>query len=115
KDLTARLWDVRTGKQLGPAPGRDGAMTAAFPPGGGLAVAGRDGRIGLCNVVPPLEGDPERGRLWGELLTRKELDRDDVIRPLGPEALQERRRRLTELGGPPATLWGGSLRRGGSG
>ena len=28
-----------------------------------------------------------------------ELDRDDVIRPLGPEALQERRRRLTELGG----------------
>jgi WD40 repeat protein len=100
KDLTARLWDVRTGKQLGPPPSRDGALTVAFVPGGRLAAGGREGRVVLCDVLPPLEGDPERVRVWVELLTGMELDRDDVMRPLGPEALQERRRRLTELGGP---------------
>src|SRR5207248_2542937 len=95
----ARLWDVKTGKVLGPAPGREGVLAVAFSPDGRrLAAAGRHGRIALWDTPRPLEGDVERVRLWVEVLTGMELDSQDVVQPLSAEALERRRSRLEELG-----------------
>jgi len=38
---------------------------------------------------------------WVELLTGMELDAEGAIHDLTPDALQERRQRLRQLGGPP--------------
>lgn len=48
-----------------------------------------------------MNGDAERIRCWVELLTGMELDSDGVVRDLDADALQRRRERLRELGGPP--------------
>jgi WD40 repeat protein/tRNA A-37 threonylcarbamoyl transferase component Bud32 len=101
-DYTARLWDVATGKIIGPMLGAAGAIHPAFSPDGRhMAVGRRDGIIALGQPPRPLQGDPERLRLWVEILTGMELDREETIRPLSADELQERRGRLEALGGPP--------------
>ena len=98
----AQVWDVATGKLLGPAPSAVGARPVAFSPDGRLlAVGSRDGRISICATPSPIEGDPERIRTWVEAVTGLELDREGVVMPLSPEARSGRADHLRDLGGPP--------------
>jgi WD40 repeat protein len=102
-----RLWDVATGRTLGPAACSDGRPPVAFSPDGKLmAVGDEEGRLALWETPAPAEGTPERVRLTAELLTGLELAPGPSTRELGPEELQERRRRLETLGGPTAALSG---------
>jgi WD40 repeat protein len=99
-DRAARLWDVSTGKLLGPPLTQHDDVTAVqFDPGGRLlAVGGRDGLVRLWALPAPVDGDPERVRLWVESLTAAELDPSGEIRTLAPAAIQARRRHLDGLG-----------------
>jgi WD40 repeat protein/tRNA A-37 threonylcarbamoyl transferase component Bud32 len=99
----ARLWDVPTGKRIGPAPGPTGIARVAFSPNGRrLAVAGQFGRVALWETSQPMQGSSERLRLWAETLAGMELDSQQIIHPLDPDEVRRRRARLDELGGPPA-------------
>jgi WD40 repeat protein/serine/threonine protein kinase len=101
-ETRARLFDVATGKRIGPAPGRTGIVHIAFSPHGRhLAVAEKRGRIALWETPRPMQGTPERLRLWAETLTGMELDTEQMIHALDPDEVQRRRARLDELGGPP--------------
>jgi WD40 repeat protein len=102
----SRLWDVDTGKPLGPHAGRGWARgPVAFDPAGRyFAAAGADGRVAVWPVSAPLAGSPERVRLRMEVLTGMELDAGEVIRELSPQGQKERRRRLAQdEGGEPGT------------
>ncbi len=99
----ARLWDVSTGKRIGPAPGRTGIGPIAFSPSGRhLAVAGQYGRVALWETPQPLQGTSERLRLWAETLAGMELDERQMMHSLDSDEIQRRRARLDGLGGLPA-------------
>jgi hypothetical protein len=74
-----------------------------------MAAGDWDGRIALWPVPQPVEGTAEQVRLSVEVLTGMELDARSAVRPLDPDALRERRRRLDEAGGPPANFRDGGL------
>ncbi len=103
-DKTASLWDVATGKKIGPMPSRRALCPAISPDGVHLAVGGLNGVIALWRTPQPLDGTAERLRVWIELRAGMELDQEDIFRSLRPEALQSRRQRLEELGEPPTLL-----------
>lgn len=101
----ARLWDEATGKRIGPAPGPQGMDRVAFSPNGHyLAVAGKQGRIALWETMPPMQGSPERLRLWAETVAGLEFDTQQILRTLPKEQVEKRRARLDALGGPPRTV-----------
>jgi WD40 repeat protein len=102
KEGIARLWDVAAGKPLGPPLSRDAAgPVACAPDGRWLAVADRQGRVGLWEMPPRLARTVEHVRLWVEVHTGMELNDQEEIHALDADALAERRRRLEERGGPP--------------
>jgi serine/threonine protein kinase/WD40 repeat protein len=103
EDGTARLWDTATGKPLGPALLHDHAVTfVSFGLGGQTVLtAGRRQPLRRWEVaIAPLPGEVERLRLWTEVITGSELDRDGVVGRLSPATWAARRQRLQELGGP---------------
>ncbi len=100
-DRIARLWDVGTGKQLGPALGARVRPVAFTSDGQRMAAGDTDGRIVIWEPPLPIEGDPERIRLWVETLTGMELDSAGTIRALSADEISERLRRLQEVGGAP--------------
>src|SRR5580704_17930096 len=79
-DGMTRLWDVATGKTLGPTVCR--ARTSLVAVGSGcrlLAAGGRGGRITLWEVPPPVAGTAEAVRLRVELLTGLEFDAHEAV------------------------------------
>jgi WD40 repeat protein/serine/threonine protein kinase len=105
-ETRARLWDVATGKRIGPAPGRTDITRVAFSPNGHhFAVAGKRGRVALWQTPQPMQGSAERLRLWTETLAGLELDAQLIAHPLDAEEMRRRRARLEELGGPPADCY----------
>jgi WD40 repeat protein len=101
-ERVARLWDVATGKMLGPPVILDGARQVAISGDGRtLAVAGSGGRIVVWTAPEPVTGTVERIRSWVELLAGMELDSRGVVSALSPESLSSRRQQLDEQGGPP--------------
>jgi WD40 repeat protein len=103
-DAMARLWDAATGKAVGPPVRHTGwVVTAAFrPDGGAFLTASSDGTARLCPVPAPVPDEVERLTLWAEGLTGQRLDEDGVLHVLDAAAWQTCRRRLEEMGGPPA-------------
>ncbi len=98
----ARLWDIATGKRIGPAPGQSDTPLVAFSPSGQhFAVGGKYGRIALWQSPLPMRGSAERLRLWTEALAGLELDSQEIAHPLNALQLQRRRARLHERGGGP--------------
>jgi WD40 repeat protein len=102
-DKTARLWDVATGKRIGP-PLEHGekVYSAAFAPDGQtiVTVAGAK-QMQTWHVPTRLDGGPERLALWTQVLSGMELDQDGGAHVLSAAAWQQRRQRLTALGGTP--------------
>ena len=102
---TARFWDVATGKPLGvPLRHPDAVVSAAYAPdGASVATACADRAARRWRTPPPpVAGDVERIRLWVETMTGMELDDAGAVHDLAAEAVDQRRRRLDDLGGPPA-------------
>lgn len=97
KALVARLWDIATGKSLGPTPGRSGMGPLAFSHDGRrLAVGGRHGEVALWETPRPLQGNPAQIRSWVEALTGMELDEHGSVRTLSAQDREERRRRAPD-------------------
>jgi WD40 repeat protein/tRNA A-37 threonylcarbamoyl transferase component Bud32 len=101
-DKVARLWDVATGKTLGPPLGYSSGCPVAFSAHGRVAACcGLDGRIALWEPPAPVAGSAQRVRFWVEVVAGMELDSGETVRELSPDALTDRRRQLQQLGGPP--------------
>jgi WD40 repeat protein len=82
-DGVARLWDVTTGKLLGPPLGRNASGPVAFRPDGrSLVVGGLDGSIAVWPAPEALTGPAEQLRREVEVLAGMELDGQGVIRTL---------------------------------
>jgi hypothetical protein len=66
-----------------------------------MMSASVNGEFRSQEVPQPLPGDAECIRCWVEVLTGMALDAEGAIHDLDADALQRRRERLRELGGPP--------------
>jgi WD40 repeat protein len=100
-DKFARLWDVSTGKQLGPSLGTRVRPMAFSQDDRLMAVGDMDGRIYIWEVSTPVPKGPEQIRLWVETLTRMELDSTGMVKYLSGVEIEERARQLEKDVGPP--------------
>ncbi len=102
-DATARLWDRATGRPLGPALRHGNHVIAlAFSPDGGCLITGSWDRTARIWTLPrALDASPTRSSVWVQTLSGMELDSNEAVDFLTPEAWQERCRELQGLGGPP--------------
>jgi WD40 repeat protein len=113
-----QLWDTATGQPIGRmlwrtrvSPNKPMVTVKAvdFSPDGQtlLAQGGMPSwdppsdEARLFEVPRPVEGDAERLRLWGEVITARELDAGGEVVELDAKTWQERWQRLQKLGGPP--------------
>jgi hypothetical protein len=72
------------------------------PDGRRLLTCCGDDTARVWEVPAPVGGTAEQVRLWVEVLTGWELDEARAARTIREPELEQRRRRLAELGGPPA-------------
>ncbi|MHC4432369.1 MAG: protein kinase domain-containing protein [Planctomycetota bacterium] len=102
---TARLWDAATLKPIGPPLEHNcGWPSASFSPDGSQILLRNWGRTQVWQApFAPLAGPCERIICWVQVVTGMELDPTGGINVLDAATWQNRRRRLQELGGPPAT------------
>jgi WD40 repeat protein len=102
-DGTARLWDVARGKPLGPPLVHESAVRdVAFSPDGKTLLTGSFDRTARSWELPvAVQGQVNQIILWIQVVTGMELDQDGLFRELDAATWQQRRKRLTELGGPP--------------
>jgi hypothetical protein len=93
------VWDVLTGKPLGPVLRSAAGFTGGdLSPDGRLGlVVGRDELVRFLEVPTPLEGDARRLTLWAQVLTGMELDGQGGLRLLDGATWRDRSRRLREL------------------
>jgi WD40 repeat protein len=102
-DESARLWSAATGKPLGTPLRQEGpVLPVSFSPDGQTVLTGSSKMAHLWKLPVTLSGDVERLVLWAQVLTGQELDANEMAQVLDATTWQERRRRLEELGGPPA-------------
>jgi WD40 repeat protein len=102
-DGATRFWDAASGQPLGPTRWARGALySVAFHPGGrGIAAGGETAMVYQWQVpAPPLEGSPERIRLWAEVHSGLALDEAGAVIELSAAEVAERRRRLEQQGAP---------------
>jgi WD40 repeat protein len=103
RTTSAHLWDVATGKPLGPALPGTGLLVAS-PDGRSLltqATARGDNAAVVWQLPAALPGSPKQVKLWVEVITGLELDATDTVQVLDAKAWQQRRDSLQQLGGPP--------------
>jgi WD40 repeat protein/tRNA A-37 threonylcarbamoyl transferase component Bud32 len=95
-DGTARLWEMKTGKAIGPGlpHHRRVRMVAFHPNGTTFATASEDCTACIWDIPPALTGTAESLRIWTEVMTGMELDANDAVKTLEPEAWTQRRARL---------------------
>ena len=87
EDGTVRLWDAPAGLPLGPILHHAGAVRcAAFSPDGRTAVWGGDAlTLDFHDTPPPVDGPPDRVRLWAEALAGFTHDADQAVRWAPPD------------------------------
>src|SRR5262249_20000652 len=100
-NYTAQLWDVDSGKSLGPPMPCNSAERIVFTTDDRTAML-MDATGCVCSVrqPTPLSGTPERIALWFQVCTGMHLDASGAAQPLDHAGWQERRRQLAALGGP---------------
>jgi WD40 repeat protein len=103
EDRTARLWSAHDGTPIGPALLHPAPVrVVGFSPDGRHVVTSADDQVTRTWEVPsPMPDEPERIALWTELITGMQADESEEIRFLDARGWQERRQRLSDLGGPP--------------
>jgi WD40 repeat protein len=99
-DKVARLFDVSTGKQLGPSLGTRVRPVAFTPDDRLMAVGDMEGRIVLWEMAAPLPGTPDQIRSWVESVTRMELDRSGTVRSLTAAEVEVRVGQFENASGP---------------
>jgi WD40 repeat protein len=103
EDDTARAWEAATGRALGPALPHAGMVLVAtvLPGARSFVTAGLDVAVCLWPAPYLLEASVPRVRLGMQVLSGMELGPGGGVEVLDPVAWQERRQRLSELGGDP--------------
>jgi tetratricopeptide (TPR) repeat protein len=106
-DNTARLWDAATGQPIGasiphPSTSDRARLRVAFTPDGRFLLTIDSSTARVWDAPASLPDDLPRLAAWLEAATGLELDDSGSIRVLDRAAWPERRRRLEQLGGPPA-------------
>jgi WD40 repeat protein len=91
----ALLWDLATGRRIGPAlEFQDAVHAVAFQPGGKVFAVGGACPLQTHGVPQPLAGSPEEIQLRVELLTGQRRDPVGVIHNLTPAEMEARRAQL---------------------
>jgi hypothetical protein len=109
-----QVWDVATGRPVGKPLWKNRAGTgekndirsAVFSPDSRTllawtAVTPDTSEARQFELPQPVAGDPQRLRLWVEVITARELDAGGEVANLDEKTWQERYLRLQKLGGPP--------------
>jgi WD40 repeat protein len=106
RDGRARLWDAATATPVGPPLAHDDVVWAiACHPRDTLVLTGSaDKTARLWRLPEPMEGDPERIKLWVQLSTGMTLDDSGVSHWLDPDAWRKCQRQLHDLGQPRLPL-----------
>jgi WD40 repeat protein len=94
-----QLWDVSTGKSIGPGFWQSGVHGVAFRSDSRIVTTNILDGILAWDMPSPLQGEVDRIVLWTQVLTSLELDAAGSIRQLDSSTWQDRRRRLEQLGG----------------
>jgi tetratricopeptide (TPR) repeat protein len=102
-DKTAQLWDVATGRPIGPRWEHSSQVycVACSPDGKTFLTAAWDDVTRLWDAPRPLPDDLERLSAWVEAATGLGLDEQGAVRALDNEVWHRRRDRLAQLGGSP--------------
>jgi WD40 repeat protein len=79
----ARIWDVASGRPIGPPLEQPSAVTqVAFHPDGKTVLVTAEGgrQVHLWSLPDPVEGGPEQVTLWVRELTGQALGEDGAVR-----------------------------------
>jgi hypothetical protein len=104
RDGAVRCWDVRAALPVGP-PLRHGGVVwavACRPRDRVVATGSEDNTARVWQLPAPAEGGVDQLTCWVQVMTALELDDRGVDQQLDVPTWDERRKRLHELGGPPA-------------
>jgi tetratricopeptide (TPR) repeat protein len=103
-DNTARLWEVATGRPLGPPMTHQAGVSAvAFGPDGQTVLTGSYDNTARLWDVSELPDNLARISTWVEVITGLGLDESGSVNVLDNTTWRERREKLVTQGGPPAT------------
>jgi WD40 repeat protein len=100
-DHLAQLWETGTGRRLGePLKHKDKVTIVKFSPDGRVALTGSwDGATRFWEIFSPVEGNPERIRLWAQVITGMERDEYGKIRAIDGQKWRDYKQSLDDSRG----------------
>jgi hypothetical protein len=103
KEGTLWLWEIKTGRPLGPPLVHQSTVSvlAVSPDGKSVLTGTLDKTARRCLLPVPIGGDVQRIKVWTRVFTGMDLDEHDAAQVLEPGDWDKYRQRLRELGGPP--------------